>query len=493
MNNQTWYGDDLVPTRLQDLPAEDQYDETTDSFSKWLGEKTGISPYKINYVLDQYSGAVGDMFLPMMTPEAERGDSSFLGSLIAPITDKFTTDSVLKNQNVTDFYTMKEELQINANGSGATDDDVLMSKYMNSVNAELSKLYAAKREIQNDSDMTDAEKYEAVRDLQKQIVDLTKNALSSYDDIAYDDDYREGGRYAEVGGKMYKLNEKSGEWEKLRESQATKYKVTKAAGDALYADDGENYYRWHKESWDKLTEDQVAKYLAIRDADGRYATNGTEYYRLDEDGDPEYLDSWTKLTDDQVTKYLATRDADGVYATNGKQHYRLDEGGDPENISDWTKLSDKEVARMNEVTKSLGITPEEYWSKTEKSMFPMYDGEYEYAYDNPENYAVAKAVGGYDAYQSYADALYNIKSDKDKNGNSISGSRKKKVLSYINSLDADYYTKIILWKSEYPSDDTYNHEIVEYLNDRDDISYDEMVMILLKLGFDVTDDGEISW
>ena len=76
--------EDLVPTRLQDLPTEEQYDETTDSISKWLGEHTPISPYKWNYLLDQYSGAIGDVFLPMITPEAERGNDTAAGNLIAP-------------------------------------------------------------------------------------------------------------------------------------------------------------------------------------------------------------------------------------------------------------------------------------------------------------------------------------------------------------------------------------------------------------------------
>ena len=119
--------------------------------------------------------------------------------------------------------------------------------------------------------------------------------------------------------------------------------------------------------------------------------------------------------------------------------------------------------------------------------------ELDFAMKNPENYAVAKAVGGYEAYKGYSDDLYDIKADKDKNGKSISGSRKEKVLEYINNLDADYYTKLILWKSEYNSDDTYNYEIIEYLNGRDDISFEEEIIILRKLGFEVDSQGNISW
>jgi hypothetical protein len=101
-------------------------------------------------------------------------------------------------------------------------------------------------------------------------------------------------------------------------------------------------------------------------------------------------------------------------------------------------------------------------------------------------------VGGYDAYTGYSKDLYDIKADKDKNGKSIAGSRKEKVLDYINNLDADYGEKIILFKSEYPSDDTYNYEIIEYINNRQDLTYDERVSIYKKLGFTV-EGGYVSW
>ena len=400
LSNKTWYGDDLVPSRLQDLPTEEQYDETTDSISKWLGEHTPISPYKWNYLLDQYSGAIGDVFLPMITPEAERGNDTLAGDMIAPITDKFTTDGVMKNQNVSDFYDKKDELTTNAKASGATEEDVLMNQYMNSINSELSELYAKKREIQN-SDLSNAEKYDAVRDIQKQIVDLTRESLATYDDIDYQS--ARDGEYVNIGTRYFKQDDE-GEWQKLSDEQVTKYKVTRAGGNSSYASDGTNHYRWY----------------------------------VSEDGETE----------------------------------------------GWRKISGDELERQNKVTKGLGISPEAYWNNKD---------EYSYAYDHPENYAVSKAVGGYESYRNYSKELYDIKADKDKNGKSISGSRKEKVIDYINNLDADYGEKIILFKSEYPSDDTYNYEIIDYLNGREDISYSEMETILKELGFNVSSDGHITW
>lgn len=359
-NNETWYGEDLVPTRLQDLPEAEQYDESTDAISKWLGEKLNYSPYKINYLLNQYSGGVGDVLLPMLTPEAESGDNSLSGNLIAPLKDKFTTNSVMNNQNVSDFYDTVDELTANANSIKATDEDILKSKYMNSISSEIGKLYGEKREIQN-SNLPDNEKYSQVKNIQEQINAFAKESLNAYGNVSINGDY---------------------------------------------ATVGDLHYRWYEPS---------------------------------ENSDAE---------------------------------------------AGWQKISDKQLEKQEEVTSGLGISASEYWSNK---------AEYDYAYENPENYAVAKAVGGYDAYKSYTSELYDIKADKDKNGKSISGSRKEKVIEYINNLDADYGERIILFKSQYNADDTYNYDIIDYLNNREDISYEEMVTILKELGFTVDGNGNIYW
>lgn len=109
------------------------------------------------------------------------------------------------------------------------------------------------------------------------------------------------------------------------------------------------------------------------------------------------------------------------------------------------------------------------------------------------SYYISKLVGGYESYKTYSDALNDIGADKNANGQNISNSKKAKVVQYINNLDTDYYTKIMLMKKEYPADDTYNYEIVEYLNSREDISYQEMVDILTELDFKVSADGTIRW
>ena len=217
INNETWYGGDLVPTRLQNLPNAEQYDESTDSISIWLGKQLNISPYKINYVLDQYSGAIGDYILPYLTQEAESGNDSFTGKLIAPVKDKFTVDSTLKNQNISDFYSLSEKLTKKSNSSNATDEDILKNKYINSIKSEISKLYAEKREIQSSSSLKDSDKYNQSKELQKQINELSKTALNNYKNIEITDNY------AIVGNKEYYKNSND-EWTKI-DTESPKYKI----------------------------------------------------------------------------------------------------------------------------------------------------------------------------------------------------------------------------------------------------------------------------
>lgn len=168
--NKTWYGSDLVPTRLQDEKPENQYDESTDEFSKWLGQTMGWSPIKINYLLDQYGGGIADVLLPMGTPQAETTNV---------FTDKFTADATMKNGNAGRFYDLKNSLDTS---STASDEDKLKVKYANKVNSELNDLYKQKREIQM-SDNTDEYKVKAIKDVQSKINEIAKNAVKELEKV----------------------------------------------------------------------------------------------------------------------------------------------------------------------------------------------------------------------------------------------------------------------------------------------------------------------
>jgi hypothetical protein len=121
---------------------------------------------------------------------------------------------------------------------------------------------------------------------------------------------------------------------------------------------------------------------------------------------------------------------------------------------------------------------------------------YSWAYENPGKYTLSKAVADdFLTFYEYKSAMSDFDA-KDANGKTVSGLKKERVTEYINGLDLDYGQKIILYRSMYDSSEdksAYNYEIIDYLNNREDISYDEMVTILKELGFVVHSDGRVTW
>ena len=203
VTNTSWYGEDIVPSRLQNKPVVEQYDESTDKLSKWLGEKLNVSPYKINYLLDQYGGGISDVVLPMLTPQAENNI----------IEDKFTTDSVMKSKYPGEFFEKNEKLNILANSDKASDLDKIKNKYMEDISGEMNKLYQQKRKIEN-SDLKDETKKEQLKAVQKEINNLAKKGVEEVEFAKVKDLTAEAGEE-----KYYKYH---GEWTKLDDDEKEK-------------------------------------------------------------------------------------------------------------------------------------------------------------------------------------------------------------------------------------------------------------------------------
>jgi hypothetical protein len=122
---------------------------------------------------------------------------------------------------------------------------------------------------------------------------------------------------------------------------------------------------------------------------------------------------------------------------------------------------------------------------------------YTWAYENPGKYTMSKEISNdFLEYYGYKDAMNDFDA-KDANGETVSGLKKDRVAEYINGLDnLDYGQKIILFRSMYDSKSdraAYNQDILDYLNSRQDISYEDTVTILKELGFTVDGNGNVYW
>lgn len=200
----TWYGGDIESQRLQNYAPGQRYDSSTDIVSKAVGGALNLSPAKINYLLDQYSGVAGDIVLPLLTPQAERDMFS----------KAFTVDSISGNELSGKFYDAADELTYAKNGGDRTAE--VVSRYWNRVSSEVSALYGEIRRVE-ESDLSNRQKKEQVGQLQSEINDLQRKALATKEqytaaaegnlfaqtDEAKDYAYRETNR--EVFGAEYAL------------------------------------------------------------------------------------------------------------------------------------------------------------------------------------------------------------------------------------------------------------------------------------------------
>lgn len=391
-NGEAWYGGDIVPKRLQDKAPEEQYDASTDKFSIWLGDKIGVSPYKINYVLDQYSGGIGDIFLPMITDEATN-DAEGPGVILAPIKDAFTSNSTFDNKYAGDIYDLSDKMDKLPTATKETDEYKIQDSYLYSVTSEMAELYAERREVQANKNLSKKEKYAKVQEIQKQINSLAKEGLDNYQNVNKTDNY------AIVGGREF-----------------NKYTT----------DSGE-------ERWGAVFSDVLDDMNSM----GMDIEEKSEYFKA-----TSTISSIQSNYEDSSDYVSKKRDVISI-------------------IKD-TNLNDEQKAYL-----------------------------YDKYYGNSDvvNAMVTLDVD-IDSYLDYESQ--NFEADKDSSGKSISGSKKRKVFDYINSMPIDFEQRVILAKLQYPSYDEYNAEIVEYLNSSD-MTYEQEIVFLEKLGFKVDEEGYIYW
>ena len=396
-NGRQWYDDktSIVPTRLQGEKPEDQYDEKVDKMSIWLGQKLGISPYKLNYVIDQYSGGLGDVILPMITEQTKNGAETPLDYLLAPVKDQLIVNSIDDNKYAGQFFSTKEKLYT---GSKATDEDLVKAAYMNDKSWEMSALYKEKREIQSDSSLGKKEKYAKVQQVQEQINNIAKEAMKNYQDVTITDSY------ARVNDKEYYKNAE-GEWSKIWDDDSV---TVNSLG---------------------MTDSEKSQYF--EDSNKIYSIE-QKYKKLTRDKSDEEKTALNKKKRDEtldVLKKSALSD-NAKYALYGKEFY-------------WDK--------MTPYYEDLGFKANDVMT---------YKGQ-------------------------------TFTADKDKYGDSINGTKQKKVMKYIDSMNIPEIQKAILKKNEYNNNNDYDSEIVSYI-ESNITDYSEKKKVLEQLGFVVNGNNVMS-
>lgn len=167
----TWYGGNIESERLQNYRPGDRYDEKTDAISKAVGKFLGISPKKLNYVLDQYSGVIGDILLPLITPA-----TSASHPLLAAPKAAFTIDTTSNNRVTSEYYDLLDDLKYDKNDGDLGAE--ITRRYVSHAGDAVNDYYAQIREIQNDKTLSTGEKNRLVRALKAQLIERQREIIA---------------------------------------------------------------------------------------------------------------------------------------------------------------------------------------------------------------------------------------------------------------------------------------------------------------------------
>lgn len=170
--NTTWYGGQIESSKYDNIRPSDRYDESTSAISKALGKVFNYSPKKIDYLIDQYSGIIGDALIPATNSDGKTNALTFVSS-------NLTVDPVYKTKYYQDFSKKLTKLQyLKSDGDAVA---TLQVKYMNKVKSKISELYDEQRKIEEDTSLSKKEKDEQLKTIQLLINNMYKTAYENVD------------------------------------------------------------------------------------------------------------------------------------------------------------------------------------------------------------------------------------------------------------------------------------------------------------------------
>ena len=103
--NETYTGAPIVPQAYENLAPEQQYKEDTSKLSVFFGDLFGVSPMKLDYILEDNTGFVGQLITNLLRVD---------GEINLGFANKFIVDSVYSTDVASIFYDTKEKYDTNA-------------------------------------------------------------------------------------------------------------------------------------------------------------------------------------------------------------------------------------------------------------------------------------------------------------------------------------------------------------------------------------------
>ena len=189
-NNRTWYGKQIENSYMQ---SGSEYNRTKAGTSKVvtkLARALFMSPAKLDYVLNQYSGVIGKVAAPLLSGEGVRGllNNVLSAYTVDPVTtndlsDNFSSAKTLLSQTVTDGKRGDPlgNLAYGIDANAAFEEALYLDKYFEAANKEANALWAEYNEIKDSTGMSNGEQARAMRSIRQEINDVYADALAEFD------------------------------------------------------------------------------------------------------------------------------------------------------------------------------------------------------------------------------------------------------------------------------------------------------------------------
>lgn len=169
--NKSFTGAPIVSQELEKFSTPYQYTEKTSGPAKYIGERIGMAPVMVDYLLKQYSGDLGRLVLPLTSDVGA-------GTPKATLFKNFIVDPAFTNSLTNDFYDASERLKqahYDNQEKGAPlpewyDDSLrefVTSKAKGSISKQLSDLSTEKKDVNKDKSLSAGQRAQKLRDLQR--------------------------------------------------------------------------------------------------------------------------------------------------------------------------------------------------------------------------------------------------------------------------------------------------------------------------------------
>lgn len=194
--NITWYGQSIdKQSDLTKRPSE-RYDATTSEIAKAIGQIFQYSPKRIDYILNQSTGVVGDILLPMTTSQYQGGQA-----LLNFVKSNTSVSVVNNNRYAGEFYDYRQQVQYDA-----SDGDLIAGKVYGYLSRCIDQIDVLEEQLNNATN--NAERYAislTIREAYQQAIanaEEFKKVLARMDEesLAREDRMAMTEAYAEVFG-----------------------------------------------------------------------------------------------------------------------------------------------------------------------------------------------------------------------------------------------------------------------------------------------------